>query len=169
MDPQHKQSTRISSLEADMYVLTLDLGLGRGVARAVISYLDDRRVLYDPHDVELPHDALQSVFEIHSFLTETLAKGGIAKELADRVRAMQAACRKFAGAYGADDERERYLRHSLNHDWKRRTFDQALGELRGVFGIHIATLAVLYDLDVPDELATILPLDATKSPTPQEQ
>jgi hypothetical protein len=152
-----------------MYVLTLDLGLGRGVARAVISCLEDRRVLYDPHDVELPHDALQSVFEIHSFLTETLAKGGIAKELADVLRAMEGACRKFAGAHGADDERGLYLRHSLNHDWERGTFYRALGELRGVFGIHIATLAVRYDLDVPDELATILPLDATESLTRHEQ
>ena len=146
-----------------MYIRTLDLGLGRGVARAVISDLEDRRVLYDPHDIELPHDALQSVFEIHWFVAETLAKGGIAKDLADVLRAMQAACRKFADAYGADYERGHYLRHSLNHDWERRTFYQALGELRGVFGIHIATLAVRYDLDVPDELARILPLDATES------
>ena len=148
-----------------MYVLTLDLGLGRGVARAVIAYLKDRRVLYDRHGVELPHDALQSVFEIHWFVAETLIKGGIAKELADVLRAMQAACRKFAGAHGADDARGVYVRHSVNHDWERRTFYQALGELRGVFGIHIATLAVRYDLDVPDELARILPLDAT-DPSP---
>jgi len=152
-----------------MYVMTLDLGFGRGVARAVISYLDDRRVLCDPHDVELRHDALQSVFEIHCFLMEKLAKGGIAKELAGVLGAMQAACRKFAAVCSADDERELYLRHSLNHDWERRTFDQALGELRGVFGIHVATLAVRYDLHVPEALATILPLDATESLTPHEQ
>ena len=38
-------------------------------------------------------------------------------------------------------------------------FDQSLGELRGVFGLHVAQLAVRYGIDVPDELATILPLD----------
>lgn len=133
--------------------------LDRDVARAVISYLEDRRVLYDPHDIELPDYAVQSVFDIRRFLTETLAKGGIANELGDILRGMRAACRKFAGDYDADDDRGLYIRRGPYHDWERQTFYQALGELRGVFGMHIATLAVRYDLDVPDELAVILPLD----------
>ena len=36
-------------------------------------------------------------------------------------------------------------------------FNQALGELRGVFGIHIGMIAAKYGLDVEDELASILP------------
>jgi hypothetical protein len=36
-------------------------------------------------------------------------------------------------------------------------FNGALGEMRGVFGIHIAKLAAQYGLDVEDDLASILP------------
>jgi hypothetical protein len=36
-------------------------------------------------------------------------------------------------------------------------FITALGELRGSFGIHLATLATSYGLDMEDELASILP------------
>jgi hypothetical protein len=35
--------------------------------------------------------------------------------------------------------------------------ETALGELRGVFGIHIAKLAAEYGLDIEDDLASILP------------
>jgi hypothetical protein len=35
--------------------------------------------------------------------------------------------------------------------------NQAIGELRGVVGVHVAQLAVRYGLDVEDELAQILP------------
>jgi hypothetical protein len=35
----------------------------------------------------------------------------------------------------------------------------ALGELRAIFGIHIAQLAVKYGIDVEYELASILPIE----------
>jgi hypothetical protein len=38
-------------------------------------------------------------------------------------------------------------------------FNQALGELRGVFGVHVGELAVRYRIDVPEPLSSILPLD----------
>lgn len=49
-------------------------------------------------------------------------------------------------------------------EWVRRRvrlasweFNGAVGELRGVFGIHIAQLAAQYGIDVEDDLASILP------------
>jgi len=39
-------------------------------------------------------------------------------------------------------------------------FIGALGEFGGTFGVHIATIATSYGLDVEDELAAILPADA---------
>jgi hypothetical protein len=137
--------------------------LDRDVARAVIVYLEDRRVLYDPHDIELPDYAVQSVFDIRRYLTEVLARGGIANELGDSLLAMRAACRKFVARVSGEDERGLYVRQSRVHDWERQTFYQALGELRGVFGLHIAQLAAAYGIDVPDELETILPLDPAEA------
>jgi hypothetical protein len=41
--------------------------------------------------------------------------------------------------------------------WASWEFNGALGELRGVFGVHIARLAAAHGLDVAGELASILP------------
>ena len=37
-------------------------------------------------------------------------------------------------------------------------FNGAVGELRGVFGVHIARIAVAHGLDIEDDLATIIPV-----------
>ena len=43
------------------------------IARGVLIYLEDRRVLHVPHDIELPDYAVQSVFDIRRFLTDLLS------------------------------------------------------------------------------------------------
>lgn len=132
--------------------------LDREVAERVIVFLEDRRVLYEPYEVEMPEHCIESVLTIREFLTNTLAQGGIAYDLADTLRAMRAACRKFIATIGTDDGRGRVVipPHLTMHDWN---LNQGLGELRGVIGLHLAQLSVRYGLDVPDELSTILPLD----------
>jgi hypothetical protein len=138
------------------------------VARAVLAFLEDRRVLYDPVEVEIPQHCISSVLQIREYLTKVLIKQGVSDNLSDHLRAMRAACRKFLGCFGdpsLDKQRAFYISHSLGHynglqDWR---LNQALGQLRGVFGVHIAQIAVKYDLDVEDQLADILP------PAPEDQ
>lgn len=94
-------------------------------------------------------------------LTDVLRRGGIATELSDELRAMRVACRKFVTTVGEHRGGKIILPepyemlHGGTPSW---IFNQALGEMRGVFGLHIAQIAVRYGIDVPDELATILPL-----------
>jgi len=38
-------------------------------------------------------------------------------------------------------------------------FNSALGELRGIIGIHVAALATMHGLDVEGDLASILPAE----------
>lgn len=124
------------------------------VARRVLTFLEDRRVLYVPSDVEVRRHCIISVLEIRRFLTELLSAGGVAKELADHLRAMRSACRKFlmtVGADGSDDglwTPNRYQDVPGLHDW---SLNQALGELRGVFGVHVAHLASSYGIDVEND------------------
>ena len=127
------------------------------VARRLLVFLEDRRVLYSPYEVEMPDHCVASVLEIRRFLTEQLTAGGIGDDLSGLLRAMRAACRKFLGDLDVDRvQRERpYLNDMMGSaGW---TFNQALGEMRGVFGVHVAQVAVRYGLDVPDALAVILP------------
>jgi hypothetical protein len=42
------------------------------------------------------------------------------------------------------------------NDWM---LDQAIGELRGVFGIHVALIAARYGIEVEEDVATILPAE----------
>jgi hypothetical protein len=91
---------------------------------------------------------------------------GVDRVLADSLRAMRASCRAFLERLQLDpklDEFEIIHRYHADpyrpiglHDW---VLNQAIGELRGVFGIHLALMASRYGIDVEEDLATILPPD----------
>lgn len=82
-------------------------------------------------------------------------------ELAENVRAMRAACRKFLDTTGDDRSDLIVFGVSPGH-WASWRFHDAIGQLRGVFGIHVAQVAAKYGLDVEDELASILPAGASE-------
>src|SRR5437868_4133219 len=67
----------------------------RDIAKSVVSFLEDRRVLYNPTELELPHHCISSVIEIRRFLTEKMDDLGQNCELAKNLKTMRAACRKF--------------------------------------------------------------------------
>jgi len=127
------------------------------VARRLIAYLEDRRVLYNPYQMEVPHHCIHSVIEIRRKLTMELINLAADEEPAAHLRAMRAACRKFLDTVQEKEGRKRsYRRHwdSGSDSW---IFNSALGELRGIIGIHVAALAAQHGLDVEGDLATILP------------
>jgi hypothetical protein len=124
-------------------------------ARRVITFLEDRRVLFVPSTMEVPDHCIQSVIEIRHFLTDELGRSGGESDLAQSVRAMRAACRKFLGAVGRDADIAHFGGHRGH--WASWEFNGALGELRGLVGLHVARLATEYGLAVEDGLAQILP------------
>ncbi len=121
----------------------------RAIARRVIAFLENRRVLFSPFEWEVPDHCAQSVIEMRHFLTHELLAIDANKEIAQSLRAMRAACRKFL-----DDDPWHGSPRGHPSRWM---LESALGELRGVFGIHVARLAAQYGLDVEDDLAAILP------------
>ncbi len=124
-------------------------------ARRVLAFLEDRRVLYVPSEMELPEHCVESVLRMREFLTSEVGKLDASQELAQSVRAMRAACRKFLATVEANDRRAIRFGASKGHfaSW---VFNGAVGELRGVFGVHVARLATSHGLDVEDDLASIL-------------
>jgi hypothetical protein len=60
----------------------------------------------------------------------------------------------------ADDRRIIEFGAHRNH-YASWIFNGAIGELRGVFGIHIAAVAASHGLDVEGDLASILPAAVT--------
>jgi len=133
--------------------------LERSATRRVLTYLEDRRVLYSPSELEVPSHCVDSVLQIRLFLTSEIGKLGTKSELASSLRAMRAACRKFLDSIGGEDSNiVRYASEEGHYaNW---TFYCALGEMRGTFGVNLARIAASFHLDVEDSLATILPAKA---------
>jgi hypothetical protein len=71
-------------------------------ARRVIAFLEDRRVLNAPEEMEVAAHCVDSVLEIRRFLSGELGKLNGKSEFAASLRAMRAACRKFLDQVGID-------------------------------------------------------------------
>ena len=128
------------------------------IARRVIAFLEDRRVLYNPSDMQDPIHCTESVLQMRSLLTSELGAIETNRPLAQSLRAMRGACRKFLDTVGVSptDTKRKNLGYPGFHRGVS-IFNGALGELRGVFGVHIAILAAEYGLDIEHQLARILP------------
>ncbi len=135
----------------------------RTVARRVIARLEDRRVLFVPSEMEVPEHCVRSVLEIRQLLTAAISEVDEGSSLSKALRAMRAACRKFLDSVRSD-ERIIQFGASRGHyaSWQ---FNGAVGELRGVFGIHLAQIAAQLGLDIEDELASILPVSDSDAET----
>lgn len=126
------------------------------VARKVITFLEDRRVLYSPSEMEVPRHCVTSILEIRRFLTAELMQLDSKSQFTAHLRAMRSACRKFLETMGHEDSDVIRFGGQQGH-WASWKFNGALGEMRGVFGVHIAAIAAQNGLDVEDDLAEILP------------
>jgi hypothetical protein len=129
------------------------------VARRVIRFLEDRRVLYNDYAWEVPDQCANSALEIRKFITAELAGLKDGSELIAPLRAMRAACRKFL-----DDMHFEFGMRTRPHFGRDFDFFTALGELRASVGLQLATLAVQYGIDVEDQLAKILPAEDRDTP-----
>jgi hypothetical protein len=127
----------------------------RAIAKRIVAKLEDRRVLYIPSEMEVPEHCVQSVIEIRHLISDELGKLDNATNLAKSLRAMRAECRKFLDSVGKDERIIRFGAHQGHFaSWE---FNGAVGQLRGVFGVHLAQIAAQYGLDVESELASIIP------------
>lgn len=123
------------------------------VARRVINYLEDRRILFGDRHTEDQRHCLTSALQIREYLTKQINAANSGKTLEQTLKAMRAAFRKFVDAAGPDAV------NFLEHRWPYQTdaFSLALGDLRGSVGMYIAMIAGKFSLKVDDELASILP------------
>lgn len=119
----------------------------------VVTFLENRRVLYDPTEIELPDRCFMSVVEIREFLEAELIQEDRGSILASHLRGMSAECRTFltrTQAYGIPGPTTSW---SLGY----AVFGMALGELRRGLGFHLAALVAPHELEVRGSLRDILP------------
>jgi hypothetical protein len=121
----------------------------RDIVRRLMTFLEDRRVLYTNYSLEVPDWVTKSVLEIRQELTAILKSLDEDSPIVPHLKAMRAACRKFLDQTQGQARRWRMDAEIL----------MALGEMRGVFGILIAQLCSKYKIDVEGDLAESLPVE----------
>lgn len=126
------------------------------VAHRVITFLEDRRLLFGERLGGDELHCVRSAIEIRYFLTEELTKAKPGHSLADSLHAMRTATRAFVDAAGPDASNFRYY-----HGHMTDRFSLALGELRSRIGLHLAVIADQYGIEVEPSLAKILPPDVS--------
>lgn len=129
----------------------------RDIVQALVTFLEDRRVLYNPEHLEVETQVTSSVDQIRRELTEALQQLDPASPAVGSISTMRAACRRFL-----DDPRQhfRFLdgpRH--RHDGLTPGFFVALGELRATFGAELKRLDKLYKLRIEVQLRDTFPGD----------
>jgi hypothetical protein len=122
-------------------------------ARRVLAFLEDRRVLFNPYQLEVADQCVQSVVDIRRFLTTEIGHLPEDSQLGEHLRGIRAACRRFLDETPTESRR---VRHSWIGPFESDFF-LALGELRSTIGIHIAAVAAMHGLAVEGQLAETLP------------
>jgi hypothetical protein len=125
----------------------------KAIAKSVINFLEDKRVLYNPSELETPDHCVTSVIEIRHFLTEKANDLDDKSELLINIKIMRSACRKFLDS--TQILRRGFSFSNSNYDFW--VFSSALGEMRGTFGLCLSQIIISFGLDVEKDLAAILP------------
>lgn len=147
-----KNLKRIKGISTPFGGISFDLNdTEKDVIRELFIYLEDRRVLFNPYELESPNYVLQSIVQIRDYLTKILIRLDDDSNLAEFIRKMRAACRKLMET-NPDNS---YYSGMI----ERAQFFASLGEVRGVFGIYLKNLSERFNIKVETELASIFPLD----------
>jgi hypothetical protein len=124
------------------------------IARRVLNLLADRRMLWKDFSMEIEEHCVASANKVRDALGIHLDHPDIGPDLARRLQLLRRLFRDFVDEVGpaGDDPFDR-------HRWGMGTdpLSVALGRLRGLVGVQVGELAATYDLDVAEELATIVP------------
>lgn len=126
------------------------------IAKEIIIYLEEKRVLYVPSEMEVPEHCITSVIEIRNFLTNQMMNINQNSPLYNYVSAMRKSCNKFLQKCNFRKQEVIDYGGHWGH-WASWYFASALGEMRGVFGIMILQIASSYGLSVENDLASIIP------------
>ena len=133
------------------------------VVRRVISFIEDRRVLYAYYPEEVPDQCIDSVVQIRLFLTEVIGEGSVRQQIEGPLRNMRAWCRRFLERVGQSEDpgypltSSRHLFRDPHHRVPDFLFGEALGEFRAGIVFNLAVLASATGLDIEEPLARYLP------------
>jgi hypothetical protein len=118
-------------------------------AREVLTYLAEQPVLSDPYDAAIGSFVVQSIIDLRGRLRSEIEELRTNSVLREGLHVMHAICRRFL-------EENQSPRSGYGPPYEAQ-LHSTLGELRALFGIHIARIACAYDLEIASQLVGILP------------
>lgn len=129
----------------------------RELVRRLIVALEDRRVLYNPMQLEVRSQVDYSIHQIRAACTEALQHLGEGEFGALPIRAIREACRRYHDDANLDFPHMDFHAHDFRDHDATAGFFMALGAFRATVGYQVALLAAHYDFDVEGDLASVLP------------
>lgn len=128
-------------------------------AQRIITFLEDKRVLYNLYELEMPQHCVESINQIRSFLTEQLYDIKRDTELSLIIRAMRNACRRFLDSTANQSYYNKHSYIDLGGMFGQMHFYSGIGEFRGNMGPLIAKVLIMHGLDCESDLNKILPVE----------
>lgn len=123
------------------------------IARRVLNLLGDKRMLWKDFSLEIEEHCLSSADHARKELGKHLDNPEVGGDMSRRLQLLQRLFRDFMDEVGpGGGEWDRHYR-PMGTD----PLSMSLDRLRGLIGVQIRELAAEFDLDVPMELATIVP------------
>ena len=129
------------------------------VVRRFLIFLEDRRVLFNPFQLEIESQVEHSIHQIRKECTKALQSLPSAAPACDAIRSIRGACRVF------HDEQHEEFPHfdgDFHAGRGRPGFFVALGAFRATVGYQVAILAGRHNIDLEGDLASILPQQDTE-------
>jgi hypothetical protein len=120
------------------------------IVRRVVAAIEDRPAFCGGATADSADVVLRSVEQMRDVIRAERQGSGLSDQLVDALVAVQATCQKFL----VQARQSRGV--GVHPSW---AFNLAVGEMRGVVGVHLVRLAYRYGLDVEDGLAQILPIE----------
>jgi hypothetical protein len=154
--PHSEVKRRIERVTIGWGPIKADLALPpreRDLAARLVTFLEDRRVLYEPYEAEIPQRCYESIQEIRARLQEELEQLDRASTLFQIGREMANSCRTFL------TEVEPLSLGPRSGFGEMMLFVDALGRFRELFALQLGTLCAIYQIDLADELSNILPAE----------
>jgi hypothetical protein len=130
----------------------------RTKVRKVLTFLEDRRALFSEIDLNVACHAQKSMRDIRDVLTSAIAELPEGCPAAESFRGMRAAARELMDLQGPGDAGARYYDiRNRRYTEQDVIFIEKLGQVRAIFGQHLAIIAYHYDLNIEKGLRSILP------------
>jgi hypothetical protein len=122
-------------------------------AKNIVLFLENKRALFNPANMEDAGHCAQSVIDIRSELTKSLQSLPSDSKLAKTLKRMRKACQEFSNKLG----HPKFTK--FDSPVQTSMLVRELFKLREKCGVAIAEIAVAYGLDVDDGLASIIPFN----------